>query len=423
VAGFAAASIRLARRQRAGTDLIQVGQQMLCIDSLNDDVCYVEAVYSGVVDDVSNDPAQRMGLKLSDGSSVNMPRDHPLGVHFDGSFGCKLITDLEPQKERPMCLRVAKQTVQVEHEIAASAVSDADGMCRLPRHMCLTVKQGERSPILESPAGCDVPLPRFIAAGVADGPGYGQREQSRPWLHCRSEPLQQRPCIQQSLSDPTHVSVNTNSVGFLLEESMQSAARQSSHERGLPAGTQCSISGDQTMPLSESFASLVEELTQACRPQIVALIMANRRKFNLDLEEFWSTGSELHLLGNCCPCGKLQKFAQCERGQDCAFCHIPHEKCSARPNKRLRARRRRFSEILGGLLNKGGDDEMRLAVHRLASQNPHLKEMLQEHIASLRAAILLGRDADRLPTTTAIAAPTTAVCLVSETSQSGIIQL
>eukprot|EP00931_Biecheleriopsis_adriatica_P011849 TRINITY_DN112937_c0_g1_i1.p1 TRINITY_DN112937_c0_g1~~TRINITY_DN112937_c0_g1_i1.p1 ORF type:complete len:273 (-),score=40.04 TRINITY_DN112937_c0_g1_i1:80-898(-) len=93
-----------------------------------------------------------------------------------------------------------------------------------------------------------------------------------------------------------------------------------------------------------------------------------------------SNPEAMHDEGKCTPC-KFQKSAKgCAKGQNCKFCHLPHQKKSrSRPSKPVRDECKRIKDMLVHTLLTGGTEAFAQAVARGrldVEQNSYLLKLL-----------------------------------------------
>jgi len=247
--------------------------------------------------------------------------------------------------------------------------------------------------------------PRKIKSGTPTlAPIPSDQRADRPWAGGGGQSM------------PTLTFGSTNSwlqAGGSTSQSSQlfSRFKASANASSAASASSTGYLGDGDKPqgsvaVSAAVERLLAQLTEDCRPKVLAIILDNQQELQLDLGEFWSKGSELHSSGNCKPCFYVNMKGGCGSGQDCLFCHIPHvAKTGARPCKAKRVQIRRFSDLLGGL-TKSDDESFRLAVQKLAGQNARFQELLQEHSEALIevarcAAAAETQPAESSPSTTA----------------------
>jgi len=146
----------------------------------------------------------------------------------------------------------------------------------------------------------------------------------------------------------------------------------------------------------QSFDRIVAAMTDACRLNVLTLMIDHHQELQLDLGNFWSKGSELHTSGRCIPCVLLGSKNGCPNGRDCAHCHIPHPgKNNARPNATKREHMSKFCRLMRGITKNDGRELLQVRVRKLASENRRFKELLQENADLIFATSMSGASGAR----------------------------
>lgn len=98
---------------------------------------------------------------------------------------------------------------------------------------------------------------------------------------------------------------------------------------------------------------------------------------------FWSVGSEKHFAGLCRPCQWVITSAGCRSGQDCTFCHLPHNTSPSDKNSRpCKAQREYSKKVLKSLGKAAGDfdaAELNMMVKGVTCQSNYTKAIAHRY--------------------------------------------
>eukprot|EP00931_Biecheleriopsis_adriatica_P069484 TRINITY_DN4331_c0_g2_i5.p1 TRINITY_DN4331_c0_g2~~TRINITY_DN4331_c0_g2_i5.p1 ORF type:complete len:270 (+),score=60.61 TRINITY_DN4331_c0_g2_i5:41-811(+) len=87
---------------------------------------------------------------------------------------------------------------------------------------------------------------------------------------------------------------------------------------------------------------------------------------------------ELHAQSKCTPCKFYKSASGCAKGQDCKFCHLPHQKrVRARPNKAIRDQCKRIKDMLvHKMQSEGREAAIRATASLDMNDNKYLIKLL-----------------------------------------------